>query len=46
LNSLIKEFDIRIINNEKMGYIFQDNYRISEEFPLFNDAKSKKELDR
>jgi hypothetical protein len=46
LNSLIKEFDIRIINNEKMGYIFQDNYNISQEFPLFNDAKSEAELNR
>jgi hypothetical protein len=46
LNYLIKEFDIRIINNEKMGYIFQDNYHISEEFPLFNYAKSKAELER
>lgn len=46
LDSLKKEFEIRIKQNEELGYKFKINFDTSNDFPLFNDSNSKAELDR
>jgi len=46
LDSLKKEFEIRIKQNEELGYKFKTNYDTSNDFHLFNDYNSKAELDR
>ena len=46
LDSLKKEFEIRIKQNEELGYKFKANWDTSNDFPLFDDHNSKAELDR
>lgn len=46
LDYLEKQFKIRIKLNEELVYNFDKNKKVSEEFPLFEDNKSKRELDR